>query len=186
MKLDKRGISLVEIIVSVALVSVVLVFLLNLFMKTRSIYNDSKIESQFEMISSTFIRGIGDDIEKYGLLNVEYLNPDEKNAIVLTFNAYRPTRLSERIKKVLRVTKNKNGKYSISYTYDANVTDNIVNVERVTNTVRELPDTGFIDVSEPIKINKLENKIVEIRVPVSNLNDIDYDIVVCGLLVTEE
>ncbi len=182
-KLNKSGVTLVEIIVSLALISAVLIFLMSLFVNVRGTYNTSKAEADYDMLVSTFIRGIGDDIDKYGLLNVEYKEGvSNKSEVILTFNAYRPTKLSQKIKKVLKMYLDSEGTYHLSYAYDADVTDNVVSNERITNVVREIPKDGIIDASEVIHIRRLDGKAIEIRVPIMNAEGTDYTINIYGII----
>lgn len=194
MKLDKKGMTLVEIIVSLALISIVLIFLMNLFIKVRGTYNQSKIQSDYEILTSNIIKAVGDDIENYGLYSVEYENTSAKSAVILTFDEFRPTKLSERIKKVLRVYY-KNNHYYISYSYEsssspestlASRTDNITSKERVTSNIRPIPTDVVIDSNKYINLEtKSESdgsKIIEINIPLANEKGNIYDINIFGII----
>lgn len=181
MRFNKKGMTLVEIIVSIALISVVLIFLMSLFLNVRGTYMSSRAEAEYDMLLSTFIKSIGDDIENYGLLSVEYKD-DTKSEVIFTYNAYRPTKLSQRIKKVLKIYLDSQGSYHLSYVYDAEITEDIVSNERITNVVREIPKDGIIDAYEPIKIKKLSNQAVEVKVSLINANGTNYDINIYGLI----
>ncbi len=186
MRLNKKGMTLVEIIVSIALISTVLIFLMSLFLNVRNTYVTSKAEADYDMLLSTFIKAIGDDIEKYGLIGVEYkAGSGNKNEVIFEFNAYRPSKLSQRIKKVLKVYPTVRDSYQISYVYDATVTEDIVSNERITNVVRETPEGGIIDPYEPIQIKPLESKAVEVKIPLINENGTNYDINIYALLVND-
>lgn len=180
MKLDKKGMTMVEIIVSVALISIVLIFLMNLFVKVRTTYAQSKIQSDYEILTSNVIKAMGDDIDKYGLKSVEYESEDSKSSIILEFNAFRPTQLSERIKKVLRLYF-VNNHYYINYSYDASLSPNLTSAERVTSVIREIPDDVVIDSRNYIELKK-KNDLVEIKVPMANSKGTVYDINVYGIL----
>lgn len=183
--MNKKGMTLVEIIVSLGLIAIVLTFLLNLFISVRGTYNTSKIQADYDIITATLIKTIGDDIENYGLRTVERISTAKNgSAVILTFDAYRPSKLSERIRKVLKVYQDTRGHYFISYAYDSKYTQNITSKERITNVARELPEDVIIDTRENIKINKLGNKAVEIKIPISNSRGTNYSINVYGLIVT--
>lgn len=183
MKLDKKGITLVEIVVSLALISTVLIFLMGLFINVRGTYVSSKAMADYDMLVATFVKSVGDDIKNYGLLSVEYKEGSEfASEVVFTFNAYRPTKLSQRIKKVLKIYMDVTGQYHMSYAYDADVSDNIVSAERTTNVVREIPKDGIIDAVENIHIRQLETKAVEVRVPITTSTGADYTINIYGII----
>lgn len=179
MRLDKKGMTMVEIIVSVALISIVLIFLMNLFVKVRSTYAQSKAQSDYEILVSNVIKAIGDDIDKYGLRSVKYKDEGSKSSIILEFNSFRPTQLSERIKKVLRLYF-VNNHYYINYSYDATLSANLTSDERVTSVIREIPDDVVIDSKNYIEL-KSKNDMIEIKVPMSNSKGTVYDINVYGV-----
>lgn len=187
MKLNKKGMTMMEIIVSIALISIVLVFLMNLFLKVRETYMQSKIQANYDMLVANIIKAVGNDIDTYGLRSVEYETPGKKDAIILTFNTFRPYHLSERIKKVLRIYF-RNNTYYISYAYEAEYTDNINSNERVTSIVREIPPDVVIDSSNYIELeskNINPDKIVEIKIPMSNARGSVYDINIYGIIEPE-
>ena len=189
--MKKRGVTIIEIIVSLALISIVLIFLINLFLQIRSTYILSKTETDFGTISSTFIKAIGDDIETYGLKNVEYkAGVNNYASLIITFKEYRPTKLSENIKKVLKVYELGND-YYVSYTYDTSVLEdkNLSSAERLTNIVRELPSSAVLNTDMFISVDKLEtSKIdaVQISLPIANKDGNTYDIIVSGIIEEEE
>lgn len=175
--MNKKGTTMVEIIVSIALISVVLIFLMNLFVTMRQVYNDSKFQADYFMLDSAIIKAVSDDIDNYGLYQVEYGASGE---IILTFNTYRPTKLSERIKKVLKVYLKQN-RYYIEYTYDKGLT-NLTSVERTTSTTRIAPDTALIDAIRLEKKDLGGKTLAKITVPISDNKDNIYDIHIYGVL----
>ena len=183
MRLNKKGMSMVEIIVSIVLISIVLIFLMTLFLKVRTTYNQSKIQADYDILVSNVIKAIGNDIENYGLKSVEYEKINEKentDAVVLTFNTFRTTNLSENITKVLRVYF-ENNKFYISYSYEAKYTQNMTSTERVTNVVREIPDDVILDKDGYVKLEKLDD-FVKLKVPMSDKNGNIYDINIYGII----
>lgn len=183
MKLNKKGMSLIEIIVSLALIAIVIIFLMNLFINVRGVYNNSKIQADYDIISATIARSVGDDIEKYGLLSVEYIETaGDKSKVLLTFDAYRSSKLSERIQKVLKIYDNIDGDLFISYAYDPTITKNITGNERITNVARELPDDAILVTEEYINIRRLDTTAVEIKIPITNSKGTDYSINIYGMI----
>lgn len=184
-RLDKKGMTMIEIILSIALISIVLIFLMSLFLKVRGTYNQSKIQSNYETLGANVIKAIGNDIENYGLYSVEYdTDSDANSAVIFTFNTFRPQHLSERIKKVLRVKFDEN-KYILSYMYESKFTTSITSTERVTGVLRELPSDVIVDSSKYIELTKHNlgvDTLVEIKVPMSNEKGTIYDINVYGLI----
>lgn len=61
MNLNNKGITLVEIIVSVALISIVLVFLFNLLIQVNNENSDNEVKSSYLVNQSTFIKQIEED-----------------------------------------------------------------------------------------------------------------------------
>lgn len=198
MRLNKKGMTLVEVIVSIALISLVLVFLMGLFLKVRGTYNQSKIQSNYEILVSIIIKSVGDDIEKYGLYSVEYEDEAKKDALIITYDAFRETQLSERIRKILRVYF-KDNRYFISYAYESEAsfnstfnsrTDNITSAERITNNIRPIPNDAVIDEKKYINMEKkLEpdgSSIIKINIPISNAKGNIYDINIYGTIMNGE
>ena len=64
--------TLIEIIVTITLLGIVLLFLMNLFLKVRNTYNKSSVQADYNMLVATMIKAIGNDIDDYGLYSVEY------------------------------------------------------------------------------------------------------------------
>lgn len=187
MKLNRKGVTIVEIIVSLALISTVLIFLMNMFLNMRGTYLTSKIDADYDMLVSTFVKSIGDDIIDYGLENVEYKRGSaNKSEVILTFNTYRPTKLSQKIKKVIELYIDSEGEYHLSYSYDSSVTDNVVSAERITNVVRKLPSDCIVDAEKNIHIIELDNRAVEIKIPITNSNGTDYSINVYGVYQNDD
>ena len=61
MKLNNKGITLVEIIISVALISIVLVFLFNLLIQVNNENSDNEVRSSYLVNQATFIKQIEED-----------------------------------------------------------------------------------------------------------------------------
>lgn len=68
MRLNNKGITLVEIIVSVALISIVLIFLFSLLIQVNNENSDNEVKSSYLVNQSTFIKQIEEDFLDYKLL----------------------------------------------------------------------------------------------------------------------
>lgn len=69
MKLNNKGITLVEIIISVALISIVLIFLFSLLIQVNNENADNEIKSSYLVTQSTFIKQIEEDFIEYKFQN---------------------------------------------------------------------------------------------------------------------
>ncbi len=180
MKLNKKGITLIEIIVSVTLISIVLIFLINLFIKVRNVYNRSQIQTEYKMLASNVIKAIQDDIENFGLANIKYIDKTSKYAVLITFDTSRPTYLSEPIRKILKIYNDK-GTYYISYAYDGDYSAYLTSDERSSGVVREMPSDIILNSdTNYIELTKKEN-IYKIKIPISNELGNIYDINIVGV-----
>lgn len=61
MKLNNKGVTLVEIIISVALISIVLIFLFNLLIQVNNENSDNEVRASYLVNQSTFIKQIEED-----------------------------------------------------------------------------------------------------------------------------
>ena len=187
---NNKGMTMVEIIVSIALVSIVLILLMNLFLNVNSQYNNSKLASDYEVLASNVLKSIGDDIEKYGVYSIE--ENTSENSVKITYNAYRESKLNERITKILRVysTTNSDGKQIIyiSYRYDSSLSS-LTSKELSYNIVRQIPNadiTPKIIVEQIDGLNRDYNenyKYAKITIPLVDMKDNKYDIhIYCKVL----
>ena len=62
MKLNKKGITLIEIIISIALISIVLIFLFSLFINVKDMNESSKINSTYLINKSLILKDIENDL----------------------------------------------------------------------------------------------------------------------------
>lgn len=138
MKLNNKGMTMVEVITSVALVSIVLIFMMNLFVRVRRIYNESKIAANYNILVSNVVKAVSDDIMNYGVDSVEWANPSNRSVIKITYNQYR-TGTGENIVKYLKVT----NEY-IKYGYDESDTT-ITSSEKLTNMTRAIPEDATLN-----------------------------------------
>ena len=78
MRLNKKGFTLIELIVSIGLLSIVMVFMVNLFMETRIMFNDSKNITSFESDKRYLIKSLNSDLDNNEIesikVNIVYKN----------------------------------------------------------------------------------------------------------------
>lgn len=185
MKLNNRGMTMMEIIVSIALISIVILFLMNLFVSVRGTYNQSKTNSEYEVLVSNIINAISKDIEKYGLKNIECTR-NSCNKMKITFNSLRESNPGEYIEKTLEITNpiTKSNSY-INYMYS---NTKVTSQEKATTMTRKIPDNAiFNDGNEgSIKIitktHVSGKQIKEIKIPLMNEKGIVYDINIYGVI----
>lgn len=180
--LNNKGMSLVEIMVSVALVSIVLVFLMNLFIGIRQNYNRSKENAEYEIFVSNVINAVGSDIESYGIYTIEAV--PSSNSVIITFNTYRETNLSERIKKELKIY-DLRGEYYISYKY-ASDTSGITSSEEASTLIRKIPGNNapVIALKSAKQIDStLTIKYSKIEIPLYNKTGDNFTINIYGQVV---
>lgn len=179
---NKKGMTIVEIIVSIVLISIVLVFLMQLFLNLRGVTYQSQIDIDYEILAANIIKAVGKDIENYTVYKLERL--DEKSVRII-FNEYRPTELAERITKILKIYEI-DGKVFISYSYDS---ENLTSQERSDSIIRELPKNSILDDATQIKLNPSQDifetneEIFEIKIPISTDKSVIYDINIYGVIV---
>lgn len=182
---NKRGMTIVEILVSIALISAILIFLMQLFLNMRTVANQSKTSLEYEMLNANIIKAVGSDIEKYTVYQVEKV---DENAVRITFNEYRSTSLSERISKVLKVYEGVNTTY-ISYAYDAT---NLTGQERSEAVIREVPPGSILDEDSKVQlipstyVIDIDQDIFEIKVPLSTEKGVIYDINIFGIIENDD
>ena len=65
--MNKKGMTLVEIIVSIVLVSIILIFVTRLLITVNGLYKKSKLEVDFEVLNTLLIDTVSTDINRYGV-----------------------------------------------------------------------------------------------------------------------
>lgn len=64
MKLNKKGITLVEIIISIALISIVLIFLFSLLVDVKDMNDEASINSDYLINKALILKNIEEDLDK--------------------------------------------------------------------------------------------------------------------------
>ena len=67
---NNKGMTLVELLVSLVLLSILLIFTINLFLLIRKTYNESTSSSQMELVKSKLVTYINNDALEYGVSNI--------------------------------------------------------------------------------------------------------------------
>lgn len=168
--MNKKGMTLVEIIVSIVLVSIILIFITRLLITVNGLYKKSKLEVDFEVLDTILIDTISTDINRYGVKRVSL---EGKKSVTITFNAFRESNLNELIVKKLSLTDD--ARY-IKYEY---VNNNLTSDERTRNFVHKVPDGAIIDENDFVNYKEFENtSLRELRVKMlaSNGNDFTSNI----------
>lgn len=71
MKLNNKGFSLLEMLVSISILSIVIVFMMHLFANIRNVYTSNREEFEYEIIKSKVIKAISDDLNDSKLIRYE-------------------------------------------------------------------------------------------------------------------
>lgn len=82
MKLNKKGITLVEIIISIALISIVLIFLFSLLVDVKDMNDEASINSDYLINKALILKNIEEDLDKSDSLK---LNTCEINDFYTTY-----------------------------------------------------------------------------------------------------
>ena len=151
MKLDKKGFTLIELIVSIALLSIIMVFMVNLFMEARVMFNDSRSISVFESDKRYIVRTLSNDLTDYTASVTK-----TGNKIEFEFKELGETKALEII--------NENGKTYVFYgceTYCNNEAKSISSYKKL------IPDgsiVGNIEFEEATESSKLGSVIIPIEI----------------------
>ena len=74
MKTDNKGMTIMEVLISVCIIAIVLILLFSLLLQVRSEDTDNNIQSTFILTQATMIKAIEEDIIDYGLRSIEQCN----------------------------------------------------------------------------------------------------------------
>lgn len=86
MKMNKKGFSLIELVVSITLISIVLISLINTLVKLKEIYTMVNDNAEIEVSTSSIVRIINNDfINNGGIKKVEQ-DEDDNRSIVIYLN----------------------------------------------------------------------------------------------------
>jgi len=144
MKLNKKGFTLIELIVSIALLSIVMVFMVNLFMEARIMFNDSRSITVFESDKRYIIKSLSTDLEDNTINKVTKTG----NRLDFEFKELGET-------KTLEIQQNENGKTYLFYGCKASCN----NADKSITTYKKLiPDgstIGNIEFEEATESSKL-------------------------------
>ena len=144
---NQKGMTLVEIIVSIVLVSIILIFITKLLINVNDLYRKSKQEVDYDVLNTILTDAIGKDILNYGVASAS-IN-DSKNEVTITYNEVRETKLNKQIIK--KISFGEDYTY-IKYGYVDD--EDLTSEERSSNIARKLPDGIILDKSNLINLIK--------------------------------
>ena len=75
MKTDNKGMTIMEVLISVCIIAIVLILLFSLLLQVRSEDTDNNIQSTFILTQASIIKNIEEDIVDYGLRSIDQCNP---------------------------------------------------------------------------------------------------------------
>ena len=116
MKLNNKGITLVEIIISVVLISIVLVFLFSLLIQVNNENADNEVKSSYLVNQSTFIKQIEEDFLDYKLVNGANCTYSTTSGET-TKDILRLPRLKESKIKCIKFSFDPSSKYTYAYLF---------------------------------------------------------------------
>ena len=88
MKLNNKGITLVEIIISIALISIVLVFIFSMLIQVNNENAENEVKSSYLINQAAYIKQIEEDFLDYKLKSIGMCNNDNKNHPTVTLDNY--------------------------------------------------------------------------------------------------
>lgn len=113
MKLNNKGVSLLELLISIVLVGIVLVFMFQLLVDLRNETENNDFAFNNQVNRTELIYTIQKDLEKYPLMDLRNFNYTSGPSIIFTF--YKADASFEEIDSELILKKPVNGKYYIEY-----------------------------------------------------------------------
>ena len=176
MKLNKKGITLVEIIISIALISIVLVFLFSLLVDVKDMNDEASINSDYLINKALILKNIEEDLDK---AKTELkINTCEINDFYTTYNTYKDSledkqKASECIKFIFN-DDNNNVAYLGIYYYKNKETYVISYIHGNTKATRLLPEFEKYNVKDgkikdefKIKYSNSDNTTDTTNVPIT-------------------
>ncbi len=172
MKLNKKGITLVEIIISIALISIVLIFLFSLLVDVKDMNDEASINSDYLINKALILKNIEEDLDETTSLKISAC---EINDFYTTYNTYKDSledkkKANECIKFIFNGD-NSNVAHLGIYYYKNKDSYVISYIHGNTKATRLLPEFEKYNVDENGKIkNAFEIKY-------SNSNDITNELI---------
>ena len=173
-----KGTTLIEILISVLLISIIMIFLLNILINMKEEYNLSSQRSQDSLNRATFTRLIQNDLIDIGLKQINITSDGSKNRFSVEFelkNSVKKKLIVENIieneKEVGRVIYDDEGWTLSSGTY---------NISEATFTYVEPKYTRFHDTGDNRFISEKDTDyhLLKINIPVTTdiLSNKKYDV----------
>lgn len=116
MNKHNRGVTIVEIIISIAIIGIVLVLLFSMLAQVRHEDSNNNIQSNFIINQSTFIKAIEEDIVNYGVKSIGSCNLADANISSTVVSGYEQQYACLRIEYAADYIKDKIG-FLLVYNY---------------------------------------------------------------------
>ncbi len=180
--MNKKGITLVEIIISIVLISIVLIFLFSLLVTVNDINEESKVNSTYLINKSLILKNIEEDLSKATSVKLSSCNI---NDLYTGYSTYKDTLNTElKASKCIKFTYDTDDDaYLGIYFYKRSETDNDKNgyvisyIHKKTSVraTRQLPDfeVNNVDSSGNLKKQWKYNNTTEINSTFSQTLDSD-------------
>lgn len=190
MKLNNKGITLTEIIISIALISIVLIFLFSLLVTVNDINDESEVNSTYLVNKSLILKNIESDLRKPGSVTINECSSDgvkdfyEGYGVDIDEGGTTTKYFSTKDKPTVEVTKLKAQK-CLKFDYETNGTGylgiyyyknrNSYVISYIHDTVkatRELPDFEKGDVNVVVsgsnaQLKNWDTKNITLGIPIS-------------------
>lgn len=149
---NNKGFTLVELLASIVLISIVLIFAMQLFTKVRGAYTNEKTNINYELTKSIIINAVMDDVFTKGLSDI---SRQENGIINFTYD--------DNSVKSLIVTEEGLIKYVQS------------DISSSSDVVRKLSDDAILSLNLTT-LNSFETGIKEVIIPINSDKGVDYSI----------
>ena len=159
MKLNKKGITLIEIIISIALISIVLLFLFSLLVQVNDMNKESEVNSTYLINKSLMLKNIESDLLNYNKIQIKNYSSNPTDCIYKFYKDISSDKPSECIEMQYYNNDEQDGNnaYIAIYYYTPKENYVISYIHGNVKTTRELSDFGSN--TNNIKDNKITNKI---------------------------
>ena len=206
MKLNKKGITLIEIIISIALISIVLVFLFSMLINVRDINDSSTINSTYLINKSLILKDVEEDLLNVSEISISTCNIEDFYPKYGDDDYFEDIEDKYKAKECIQINginedtaylaiyyyKNKES-YVISYIHgDIKTTRNLpnfedynINMDKIKNTINLVNSSNSVcsyneEESDFIgsNCNNEENNFYKIVIPIIGSDGKDYSILI--------
>ena len=82
---SNKGLTIVELVISIVIISIVLTFIMNLYIRVRNIQKSEAIAMEYELTKSIIIDSVGQDIINYGVKKTDPQTSEKTTTIKITY-----------------------------------------------------------------------------------------------------